>query len=58
MSGEGFYEGRERSVVYSVVSKEESSKVIKGIRQVDEKAFINAVKTEELTGRFKYKQKE
>lgn len=58
MSGEGYYEGRERSVVYSVVSKEESGKVIKGIRQVDPNAFINAVKTEELMGRFKYKQTE
>lgn len=58
MSGEGFYEGRERSVVYSVVSKEESGKVIRGIREVDEKAFVNAVKTEELMGRFVYKRTE
>ena len=58
MSGEGFYEGCERSVVYSVVSKEEVSKVMKGIREADEKAFINAVKTEELTGRFVLKKTE
>lgn len=58
MSGEGFYEGMERSVVYSVVSKEESGKVIQGIREVDEHAFVNAVKTDELMGRFKYKQAE
>lgn len=58
MSGEGFYEGRERSVVYSVVSKEESGKVIRGIKEADEKAFINAVKTEELMGRFILKKTE
>lgn len=58
ISGEGFYEGMERSVVYSVVSKEESGKVIRGIREVDNKAFVNAVKTEELMGRFIYKQSE
>lgn len=56
MSGEGFYEGCKRNVVYSVVSKEEVGKVIKGIRDVDGKAFINAVKTEELTGRFVLKK--
>lgn len=56
MSGEGFYEGCKRNVVYSVVSKEEVGKVIKGIKDMDEKAFINAVKTEELTGRFVLKK--
>ncbi|MDD6441341.1 MAG: YitT family protein [bacterium] len=58
MSGEGFYEGRKRNVVYSVVSKEEVGKVIKGIREADERAFINAVKTEELMGRFVLKKTE
>lgn len=58
MSGEGFYEGRMRSVVYSVISKEEVGKVTKGIREVDGKAFVNAVKTEELTGRFVMKKTE
>lgn len=58
MSGEGFYEGSKRSVVYSVVSKEESGRVIRGIREVDEKAFVNAVKTDELMGRFVLKKAE
>lgn len=58
MHGEGFYEGCKRSVVYSVVSKEEAGKVIKGVKDIDEKAFINAVKTEKLTGRFVLKKTE
>ena len=58
MHGEGFYEGCKRNVVYSVVSKEEAGKVIKGVKDIDEKAFINAVKTEELTGRFVLKKTE
>lgn len=58
MAAEGSYEGHERNVVYSVVSKEESGKVIKGIQMVDEKAFINVVKTEGLLGTFKYKKTE
>ena len=58
MHGEGFYEGCKRNVVYSVVSKEEAGKVIKGVKDIDEKAFINAVKTEKLTGRFVLKKTE
>ena len=58
MHGEGFYEGCKRNVVYSVVSKEEAGKVIKAVKNTDEKAFINAVKTEKLTGRFVLKKTE
>ncbi len=52
LDGEGFYEGKERSVVYSVVSSAECKTVIRSVKDVDEQAFINAVRTEELTGRF------
>ena len=58
MHGEGFYEGCKRNVVYSVVSKVEAGKVIKAVKNTDEKAFINAVKTEELPGRFVLKKTE
>lgn len=58
MRGEGSYEGCERHVVYSVVSTSESQRVIKAIKEVDEKAFINAIKTEHLKGRFYHKPKE
>lgn len=52
LEGEGFYERRERDIVYSVVSKEESKRVIHAINQADENAFVNAIRTEELFGRF------
>lgn len=52
LEGEGFYERRERDIVYSVVSKEESKQVIHAINEADENAFVNAIRTEELFGRF------
>lgn len=58
MSGEGSYEHQKRKVVYSVVSKEESKEVIKAVKEVDEGAFVNAIRTEELFGRFYYRPNE
>ena len=58
MSGEGSYEHQQRKVVYSVVSKEESKKVIRAIKEADEEAFVNAIRTEELFGRFYYRPNE
>ena len=58
MSGEGSYEHQQRKVVYSVVSKEESKEVIKAVKEADEEAFVNAIRTEELFGRFYYRPNE
>lgn len=58
MKGEGSYEGHERSVVYSVVASFECQQVIAAIKAVDEKAFINAIKTEKIQGRFYHKPKD
>lgn len=58
LEGEGSYKHCERNVVYSVVSSEESKKVISEIRRVDPKAFINSVRTEELSGWFYQKPNE
>ncbi len=52
LQGEGSYQHCERDVVYSIVSKGESKAVIRAVREVDDKAFINAVRTEALSGRF------
>lgn len=52
LQGEGSYELEERNMVYSVVSSAESKHVIKAVREVDEHAFINAIKTFQLSGRF------
>lgn len=58
LSGEGSYEHEKRKVVYSVVSKEESKEVINAVKQADESAFINAIRTEGLSGRFYYRPNE
>lgn len=58
LEGEGFYEKHERDIVYSVVSKEESKRVIRAVKEVDENAFVNAIRTEELSGRFYQKPTE
>lgn len=55
LEGEGSYAHCERNLVYSVVSRAESKRVIQAIRQVDPAAFINAIRTEQLFGRFYHK---
>jgi uncharacterized membrane-anchored protein YitT (DUF2179 family) len=52
LDGEGSYEHKERSIVYSVVSREEGKKVLAAVKQIDPAAFVNVMKTEELSGRF------
>ncbi len=52
LEGEGSYEHKERSIVYSVVSRGETDKIVHTIRQVDKKAFINILKTDQVAGRF------
>ena len=52
IQGEGSYEHQERSIVYSVISRSETDKILHTIRQVDKKAFINTFKTDQVSGRF------
>lgn len=52
MDAIGSYKGNERKVVYSVVSSAESKKVIRMIQRVDPDAFINVMKTEQISGKF------
>ena len=58
IEGQGAYEDRERKIVYSVVSSAESKRVIQAVRKVDPSAFINAIRTEQLSGRFYQKPAE
>lgn len=58
LEGKGSFEQHERDIVYSVVSKEESKKVIRAVKEVDGSAFVNALRTEELAGRFYQKPTE
>ncbi len=50
--GIGCYRNKECNMLYSVVGSDEIRKVVAKIREVDEKAFINIMKTEQITGRF------
>ena len=52
MNGEGSYEHHERKVVYSVVSSAECKHVLSAIKEVDPKAFVNVIKTEQISGHF------
>lgn len=58
LEGKGSYEQHERDIVYSVVSKDECKKVIRAVKEVDGNAFVNALRTEELSGRFYQKPTE
>ncbi|MGN0132555.1 MAG: YitT family protein [Lachnospiraceae bacterium] len=58
IEGEGSYEHRERKVVYSVVSSAESKTVIHAIKKADPNAFVNVLKTEQISGRFYQKPNE
>lgn len=52
MQGEGAYEGKERYVVYSVISRSELKATMDAIRATDPHAFINTIHTDTLQGRF------
>ncbi|MDR1177603.1 MAG: YitT family protein [Spirochaetaceae bacterium] len=50
--GYGFYEKKDRVLLYSVVAADEANILIRAIKAVDFSAFINVIKTEHLNGRF------
>ncbi len=58
IEGEGSYDGHERTLVYSVVSSAESEKVLRKIKEIDAHAFVNVMKTEQISGRFYQKPNE
>lgn len=58
MEGEGSYEHQERKIVYSVVSSAQSKSIIREVKNADPHAFVNAIKTEQIAGRFYQKPNE
>ena len=50
--GTGLFENQGRSTIYSVVSSDEVDYVVKSIKEIDEHAFVNVLKTEQLAGAF------
>lgn len=51
-SGTGCYSNAKKEMLYTVVSEDQLSTAIKIIRKIDNCAFVNAVKTEQLNGLF------
>jgi len=50
--GFGSYEKKSRTMLYSVVTASQIKNLIPAIRKIDEEAFINVLKTDQLNGRF------
>ena len=55
--GTGLYLGEPRSMIYTVLSGDDIRRVVHDVRQIDPHAFINAMRTDSLTGRF-YRRKQ
>jgi uncharacterized membrane-anchored protein YitT (DUF2179 family) len=53
--GYGSYEKKGRTLLYSVVTASQIKALIPAIRKIDEDAFINVLKTDQLNGRFYHK---
>lgn len=53
--GQGLYNGEEQEMIYSVITSDQVKDVAKHIHEVDPKAFINIIKTDQVAGRF-YRQ--
>ncbi len=52
MNAEGMYEGNKKSLIYSVIDSEELKHIMEEIRKADPDAFINAIRTDRISGRF------
>lgn len=51
-AGIGLYENAARIMLYSVISSNQSGKLIRNIKKVDPGAFINVLSTEHINGKF------
>ncbi len=50
--GTGLYRNEPRSMIYTVLSGDDTRRVVRDVRGVDPHAFINTQRTDSLTGRF------
>lgn len=58
MHGEGSFEHNNKMVVYSVVSASDTRKLIPAIKELDEHAFINSIRTDRVQGNFYLKPRD
>lgn len=52
IDGEGSFAHKNKKIVYSIVSASDTRKLIPLIKEIDEHAFVNSVRTEEIMGNF------
>jgi uncharacterized membrane-anchored protein YitT (DUF2179 family) len=52
LTAEGGYTGDSKTILYSVVGRDQVDGLIKEIKEIDPKAFMNVIKTEQVNGRF------
>ena len=52
IDGEGSFGHKNKKIVYSIVSASDTRKLIPLIKEIDEAAFINSIRTEEIMGTF------
>jgi uncharacterized membrane-anchored protein YitT (DUF2179 family) len=50
--GFGSYEKKRRVLLYSVVSAAETAPLVSAIKEIDDGAFVNVLRTEQINGRF------
>ena len=58
LEGFGFYEKKQRTLLYSVVTAPQVKELIPEIRKIDPISFINVLKTEQINGRFNQRPKD
>ena len=58
MTAEGSHEHKEHKVVYSVIGADDTKKVILKIKAIDPHAFVNSIRTTELSGHFYMRPKD
>ena len=58
MDAEGSHEHKDYKMVYSVIAGSDTGSVIKTVKEIDPKAFINSVRTTEIRGNFYLKPKD
>ncbi|MBQ8062578.1 MAG: YitT family protein, partial [Clostridia bacterium] len=51
LTGEGSHIHKDRKIVYSVVSRAETTGVVQVVRSIDPDAFINIMDTKQVAGR-------
>ena len=50
--GTGLYNGEERDMIYSVIAGDQVKQVTREVRDIDPRAFINILKTDQVAGNF------